>query len=318
MARLINNITDLKRHIIVSATFDFAKVLPFAKRVERKIILDLIGQDQYDSIVVHTFVPEDTTPINQVKELLEEAVSNYSLLLAMPTINVLVTNSGTKLTENKEATNADWKDKRDLSRSLLKTYNEALDDAFQIMEENVADFPEWRDSKYYTIFKDLIVSQTTIFNDHFSINKNRQTFFALKPYMREVEDQYLKAMLGACTLDFLKTKSDVVTVLEAQELARKAIVALTVSMAADTGSFSFTETSFTVSTDQMPWEKTNLELSEEKLTRLRIRRQKAGEEYLKSLKKLIVANPLVFTCYEDKTETGITDKIIRKKSGLFL
>jgi hypothetical protein len=44
MARLINDIADLKRHIIVAATFDFAKVLPFAKRAERKIILDLLGQ----------------------------------------------------------------------------------------------------------------------------------------------------------------------------------------------------------------------------------------------------------------------------------
>ena len=317
MARIIKDITDLKRHIIVSATFDFAKVLPFAKRVERKIILDLIGQDQYDSIVVHTFVPENTDPINQVKELLEEAVANYSLLLALPTINVLITNSGTKTSENKEASNADWKDKRDLSRSLLKTYNEALDDAFQIMEENVADFPDWRDSKYYTVFKDLIVSQTTLFNDHFSINKNRQTFFALKPYMREVEDQYLKAMLGACTLDFIKAKSVNDIVLEAQEIARKAIVAFTVAKAAITGTFTFTDSSFMIASDQMPWEKQS-ELSKEDRNDLKKDRQNAGEEYLKSLKKLIVANPLVFTCYEDKTESGITDKLIRKKSGLTL
>jgi hypothetical protein len=315
--RLINDIADLKRHIIVSATFDFNKVLPFAKRVERKIILDLIGQDQYDSIIVHTLVPENTAPINQVKELLEEAVSNYSLLLAMPTINVLITNSGIKTSENKEATNADWKDKRDLSRSLLKTYNEALDDAFQIMEENVTDFPEWRDSKYYTIFKDLIVSQTTIFNDHFSINKNRQTFFALKPYMREVEDQYLKAMLGAETLALLKTKSEVTIINQAVDIAQKAIVAFTVAKAAITGTFTFTDSSFTIASDQMPWEKQN-ELSKEDRNDLKKDRQNAGEEYLKSLKKLIILYPLMFPAYQDKTESGITDKIIRKKSGLFL
>lgn len=317
MARLINNITDLKRHIIVSATFDFLKVLPFAKRVERKLILDLIGQDQYDTIVVHTFVEGNTAPINQVKELLEEAVANYSLLLALPTINILITNGGTKTTETTQSKDADWKDKRDLSRSLFKTYNEALDDAFQIMEENVADFPEWRDSKYYTVFKDLIVSQTIIFNDHFNIQKNRLTFFALKPYMREVEDQFLKAMLGICTLDFIKTKSTDPIVMEAQELAQKAIVALTVAKACVTGSFSFTESSMTVSSDQLPWEKQQ-ELSKEDRRDLMIARQNAGEEYLKSLKKLIVANPTIFTCYQDKIETGINNKIIKNKSGLFL
>lgn len=315
--RLINDIADLKRHIVVSATFDFAKVLPFAKRVERKIILDLIGQDQYDSIVVHEFVAENTAPINQVKELFEEAVANYSLLLAMPTINILITNSGTKTSENKEAVNADWKDKRDLNRSLLKTYNEALDDAFQIMEENVADFPDWQASKYYTIFKDLLVQQTMTFNDHFSIQKNRQTFCALKPYIREVEDQYFKAMLGAETLALIKSKSTEDVILEAQELAQKACVAFTVAKAAITGTFSFTDSSFVVASDQLPWEKQS-ELSKEDRNDLKKDRLLAGEEYLKSLKKLVVANPTIFPAYQDKTELGINAKIIKKKSGLFL
>lgn len=317
MARLINNIADLKRHIIVSATFDFLKVLPFAKRVERKIILDLIGREQYDTIIAHTLVADSDEPIDLVKELLEEAVANYSLFLAMPTINILITNSGTKTSENKEASNADWKDKRDLSRSLLKTYNEAIDDAFQIMEENTTDFPEWVASKYYTVFKELIVSQTSIFNDHFSIQKNRQTFLSLKPYMREVEDQYFKAMLGAETLILLKTKSTDPIILEAQELAQKAVVAFTVAKAALTGTFTFTDSSFTVSSDQLPWEKQS-ELSKEDRNDLKADRQKAGEEYLKSLKKIVVANPTLFPAYQDKTEKGITDKIIKKKSGLFL
>jgi hypothetical protein len=316
--RLINNISDLKRHIIVAATFDFEKVIPFSRRAERKMILELIGQVQYDLIVIHPLDVESSEPIDQVKLFLEEAIANYSLFMAMPTINVLITNSGTKTSESKEASNADWKDKRDLNRSLLKTYNEALDSAFQIMEENIADFEAWRDSKYYTVFKNLIVAQTETFNLYFNIQKSRQTFVACKPSMREVEEQYLIAMLGDATLIFLKKTSADILVTRAQQLAQKAIVALTVAKIADTGTFSFTETSFTVSTDQMPWEKTNLELSEEKLARLRKAKQTAGEEYLKALKKLIVANPLIFTTYQDKTETGITPKIIKKKSGLFL
>jgi hypothetical protein len=315
--KLINDIVDLKRHIIVSANFDFAKVLPFAKRVERKIILDLIGQEQYTVIANLPLDPTNTKRIYQVKELLEEAVANYSLFLAMPTINILITNSGSKTTENKEASNADWKEKRDLNRSLLKTYNEALDDAFQIMEENVSEFPAWVASKYYTVFKDLIVQQTIAFNDHFSIQKNRQTFCALKPALREVEDQYFKAMLGTETLNLLKTKTTDPIILSAQELAQKACVAFTVAKAALTGTFAFTDSSFTIISDQLPWEKQS-ELSKEDRNDLKKDRQKAGEEYLKSLKKIVVANPTLFPSYQDKKEKGITDKLIRKKSGLFL
>ncbi|MEO8532854.1 MAG: DUF6712 family protein [Flavobacterium sp.] len=317
MARLINDKTDLKRHIILSATFDFEKVLPFAKRVERNLILDLIGQEQYDSIIIHVFDPDSNAPINKVKELLEEAVAYNAMFLAMPTLNVLITNSGSKSTENKESVTADWKDKRDLNRSLVKTYNEALDYAFQIMEENVSDFPEWEESKYYTVFKDIIVQETSQFNEHFSIKKNRQTFLALKPYMREIEDQYLRGMLGECTLDFIKSRSIDPIVLRAQQEARKAVVAFTVAKAAITGTFEFTDSSFTIASDQLPWEKQQVLAKEDRID-LKSDRENAGEEYLKSLKKIIVDNPLVFTCFEDKIEKGITDKIILKKSSLFL
>jgi hypothetical protein len=315
--KLINSIDDLKRHIIVSATFDFEKVIPFAKRVERKIILDLIGREQYDTIVDHKSVYEGSSTMDQVKELLEEAVANYSLFLAMPTINILITNSGTKTSTTTNSENADWKDKRDLNRSLLKTYNEALDDAFQLMEENIEEFPDWEESKYYTVFKNLIVQHTAQFNDHFSIQKNRQTFVALKPYMREIEDQYLKGMLGPETLALLKTKSEITIVNEAIEFTQKAIVAFTVAKAAITGTFSFTDSSFTVASDQLPWERQS-ELSKEDRNDLKADRQLAGEEYLKSLKKLIIANRTVFPAYEDKAEKGITEKVIQKKSGLFL
>jgi hypothetical protein len=60
------------------------------------------------------------------------------------------------------------------------------------------------------------------------------------------------------------------------------------------------------------------ELSKEDRNDLKADRQLAGEEYLKSLKKLILTNPTIFPAYQDNKEKGITDKIIRKKSGLFL
>lgn len=316
--RLINTIEDLKRHIVVSASFDFKKVLPYSKRAERKIVLGLIGREQYDTIVVHPFVPDNNEPINLVKELFEEAVSNYSLILALPTIDLLITNSGTVNVENTESSKADWRDKRDLKRSLLKTYTEALDDAFLIMESNADDFAEWKDSNFYTVFTNSIVRHTETFDKNFSIQKNRATFLALKPYMEEVEEQYLISMLGDCTLDFLKKESTNLIVLRAQNLAQKAVVALTVAKVANTGTFAFTETSMTVVFDELPWERVKLELDADKLEKLKSARQKAGEEYLKKLKKLIKENQQIFDCYVDKEEVGIGSKLILKKSGLTL
>lgn len=317
MAKLINTVEDLKKHIVLSATFDFKKVLPYAKRAERKIMINLIGREQYDVIVAHTYDEDSIEPINEVRNLFEEAVCNYAMFLAFPTLNVLITNSGAKQVENSESTPASWSDKVDLNRSLVKTYTEALDDAFKEMESNPEDFAAWSGSEFYTVFKDLIVSQTKDFNQYFNINNNRYTFIALKPMMREVESQYLVSMLGECTLDFLKEKSNEAIVLKAQQIATQAVVALTVAKTAENGAFTFTEASMSYVMDVLPWEKKN-QLSDEKIDRLMKARQTAGEEYLKQLKKWIVANPEKFTCYEDKKEKGLDEKIIRMKSGLFL
>ncbi|UOX35313.1 hypothetical protein LXD69_07280 [Flavobacterium sediminilitoris] len=318
MAQLINTIEDLKKHIVVSASFDFKKVLPYTKRAERKYIISLIGREQYDSIIIHPYDEDSDAPINLVKLLIAEAAAHFSLLLALPVINLQITNHGLKTTENKDASPADWKDVRDLKRSLIETANEALDSAFEIMEENTADFSEWVASDHYTIFKEGIVRHTKTFNDLFNIGNSRKTFLALKPYMTEVEERFILTMLGQCTLDFLKTSSTDSVVLRSQKLLQMAVVSFTISKAAVAGTFSVTQSSLVVSSEELPWERNKMELDEAKLERLRKDRENSGNEYLKKLKKIIVDNPTIFVCYEDKTEVGLANKIQKLKTGLAL
>lgn len=318
MGQLITNIADLKKHLTVSANFDFNKVLPYTKRAERKFIESQIGYEQLQLICDHAIVEDSQEPMDRVKFLLEEAAANYAFWLAVPFINLQITNFGIKTSETKQSENADWKDINDLKRSLLYTANEAIDAALEIMEGATVDFPEWRDSQYYTVFADFIVRHTSTFNTYFDIQNNRKTFLSIKPYMYEVEEQYLLPMLGKCTLDFCKTTSIVPEVLRVQELLKMATVALTVSKVALTGKFLFTSTSFILQTEEMPWEKSKLELSPENQEKLCIDRENAGLEYLKKIKKILLENPTIFNCYEDKVEAGLTEKIITKKSHLSL
>jgi hypothetical protein len=318
MAQLINSIADLKKHLTVSANFDFNKVLPYTKRAQRKFIESQIGHEQLQAICAHVIDENSQEPMDRVKFLLEEAAANYAFWLAVPFINLQITNFGIKTTETKQSEDASWKDIRDLKRNLLETANEAIDSALEIMEGSTSVFTIWRDSQYYTVFADFIVRHTQTFNQYFDIQNNRKTFISIKPYMYEVEEQYLLPMLGKCTLDFVKTTSIVPEVLRVQELLKMAVVALTVSKVALTGKFLFTATSFLIQTEEMPWEKSKLELTPENQEKLRCDRENAGLEYLKKVKSILVENPTIFDCYEDKVESGLTEKIITKKSHLFL
>jgi hypothetical protein len=86
--------------------------------------------------------------------------------------------------------------------------------------------------------------------------------------MREVEDQYLKAMLDQ-KLTLIKTASVENIVIEAQELAKSNHLQKLKLQSQET--FTFTDSSFTVASDQM--EKTS-ELSKEDRNDLKADRQR--------------------------------------------
>lgn len=318
MANLIDTIGKLQAHITVSGTFDFDLVLPYCKRAERKFIVPEVFYDQYIVFTEHDLVEESNEPIDRVVLLLQEASANFGLLLAVPFLNLQITNYGLKTTKTTQSENADWKDIRDLKRYLLETANEALDDALQIMEDNATDFSDWKNSEVFTYFKSSLVRHTREFQEGFDICNNRKTFRSLKNYMKEVEEQYFLPMLGKPTLNLIKEVSANETMIRVQELCRLGMVALTVAKVAVTGKFSFTATSFIIKTDELPWEKSKIELTPENQENLRKDRQNAGQEYLKKIKKTILENPTLFPDYVDDEEKPISTKIINKKSHLFL
>lgn len=315
MAKLITDLEDLKAHVTVSATLDLKKIQPYAKRAERKLIISVIGKESFEEICDDE---SESGVVSEVRFLLQEAVANYAIYLAAPYLNLLISNSGFKKTENTKSESADWKDIKDVKRDLLETGSEALDAAIELMEEHEYLFETWTESKYYTVFKSFLVNKTQTFNEFFDIKNNRRTFLALKPIMSEVEEQYLLPMLGKCTLDFVKTKSDNEAVVRVQDLLKRAVVALTVAKVAVTGRFLLTASSLMVIVEELPWERTKLELSPDNQNKLRTDRQNAGEEYLKLAKKIIKDNPSVFDCYEDRVNEGLEKRIVVKKSHISL
>lgn len=318
MGVLISTKEILTRHLTVAANFDHNKILPYAQKEERKHIIPQITFAQYNTLIAHALDINSDLPIDRVKFLLEEASAFYSLLAAIPFLEIQITNFGINKATTSQSQPTDWKDIRDLKRYCLETANRAMDDALQIMEDNASDFNDWKTSDVFTVLKSNIVRHTNEFQGGFDINSNRKTFLSLQSTMKEVEEQYFLPMLGKPTLDFIKEVSADETVQRVQELCRLGVSALTVAKVAVTGKFLFTSTSFQIKTEELPWDKSKLELSEANQKALMEDRQNAGEEYLKKIKSIILANPTLFPLYEDNIEAGISTKTINKKSHFFL
>jgi hypothetical protein len=220
-----------------------------------------LGFVQFNTTAALVANEESNAAIHRVKILLQEASAYYALWYALPFINLQITNFGIKTTNTTSSDNADWKDLRDLKRYCVTTADEAVDAALEIMEANPGEFPGWTASDAFTVFNKQLVRHTKEFQAGFDICNSRKTFLSVQSAMKEVEEQYLLSLIGKTTLDLLKDVSVNETVLRTQELCRLAIVALTVAKVATTGKFVFTATSFQLKSEELPWEKTKLDLT---------------------------------------------------------
>lgn len=300
---LINNLKDFEKYILVDSDFDDERLLIFSKKAERKI-KNLIGKEQYEVFL-------NMTTEDEVKDLLCSAVAQLGLLLAMPAINIRIATSGVFTSDSSNTKDPEWWKVRDLHNNLREDAFSCIDEALKEMELNPATYDKFIKSDNYTVIKELIVTNASDFNRYFNINNSRLTYLGLTPFIRECIDEYVRGWLGNCLNDIPAT----IKGKELLELLKKALVALTVAKAAETGSFSFLNNTLVVKWEQMPWEKSE-KVTDKQLDKLMNSRLEAGMNYLTQAKNLIKENPTDFPCYvEDNKRSSL---ILKKKSGLFL
>lgn len=301
---LITTKEEFVKYIILDSDIDISKLLIFSKKAEFKI-KKLIGTAQYDE-----FVSMQTD--NEVKDLFCTAVAQFGLLLSLPSLKLRINNSGIFTTETTNSRPSEWWEIRDLHRNLRNIASGSIDDALEIMEEDPGTYPLFIQSPNYTVIKGVIVTRAGIFQKYFNITNSRLTYLGLLPYLRECIDQYLAPWMGDCLNDIPDTDQGK----KLRELLQKALVALTVAKAAETGSFSFENDTLVVKWEQLPWEKSE-KVSKENLNDLKSSRLNAGLHYLSQAKKLISENPADFPCYQDINKKP-DPVILVRKSGLFL
>lgn len=279
---LINTLFEFNQHVTVSTDFEDERFLKYTKRVERNLI-KIIGKNKYDEIVA---LPDD----QEEKELLQDYVANKGLSSALSGFALNITNFGIFSNEVSEAQKADWRDKKDLNRDLLKFAFDALDSALDII--GITN----------TNLDGLFVTTLAQFERAFSLNGSYQTFLSLIPFMREAQDEYLNSVLGNCAdYNFPGVQMDYI---------RAAIVNLTVSKAAVSGSFLFESNSVLLRIEVLPWEKIE-KVEQKSLEEFKINRFNVAMGYLKELQAFIKTLP----CYQEKE---FVSKIQKKQSGLFL
>ncbi|HSD07905.1 DUF6712 family protein [Flavobacterium sp.] len=288
---ILDTTADLKKYVSLAQSFQFEDFEPYITKAVNAFTKKYVGN-------LHVFLKDEfNTPDihfelkNEAREHLRNAIANFGYFIYLPYASVQMDSSGISVVNNDQRKNAEWWQIKDIRRELLRSGHEAMDYLLEILEKNPDVFPDWT-AEFGTENKKLMVHNTATFNEYYHIFNSRQTFLALQPSIRQIEDQYLKTMLCPELIEHLKTDVSGVT-LEVKTEIQKAIVAFTVAKVANVGLFLLDENGLRVNFETLvdgKKESTSYGKTADQLSKLVEEQTNNGIQYLGVAKELIEIN----------------------------
>jgi len=285
----------LQEYIAVRNDFVIEDLKPFKRQALREYVKPFVGK--LDTELASPATGENAEIKNEARELLEETVACFSFYLGAPELALQISGSGISVAETTNYKKANTFEKNEFQRNLLRRAHTSLDALLLILEDNASLFSSYT-AELQDINKELIVNSTQVFNQYYNIHNSRQTYLALKPFIRRVEDQYLSSWLCSEFITELKQPQTNLSYKNAKLLLQKATVAFTVSKAVLEGLFILDQNGIHLKFDTLEYEKTatntNLKINDF-LMRTSKQQELAGEEYLRQVSKYLIANKEAFT-----------------------
>jgi hypothetical protein len=292
---ILDTTVDLKKYISIAESFQFPDFEPYITKAVNAFTKKYVGN-------LHILLKDESqTPDihfelkNEAREHLRNAIANFGYFIYLPFASVQMDSSGISVVNNDQRKNAEWWQLKDIRRELLRSGHEAMDYLLALLEKNPDVFPDWT-TEFGTINKQLMVHNTATFNEYYHIFNSRQTFLALQPSIRQVEDQYLKTMLCPELVAHLKTDVSGITN-EVKAEIQKAIVAFTVAKVANVGLFLLDENGLRVNFETLidgRKESVSYGKPSDQTSKLVEEQINNGTQYLSVARELIETNITVF------------------------
>lgn len=306
---ILETTEDLKKYVSVAQSFEFKDFEPYITKAVNGFTKKYLG-NLHVYLKDESGAPDTAFEIkNEAREHLRNVIANFGMFTYFPFMSVMLDSSGATEVKNDQRQTVSWGREKDMRRELLRSGHEAMDYLLEILEKNPQVFVDWT-AEFGTINKKLLVHNTATFNEYYHIFNSRQTFLALQPSIRQVEDQYLKTMLCPELIEHLKTDVSGIS-LEVKTEIQKAIVAFTVAKVANVGLFLLDENGLRINFDILidgRKESISSGKTADQLSKLVEEQSNNGSQYLTVARDLITANIAEFTQCESplkkSTSTG--------------
>lgn len=289
---IISSTNDIKKHVAIAASLQFPDIEPYIGQAVDQFTYRYVGPLQ-ETLAEEAPAGPDKANIDRARHLLQNALSNFALFIYVPMGSIMFDSSGMSNADNDKRTPITWQQANDIRRGMLTAGHTAMDLLLSHLEEYKDLFPEWRDSQYYTQTKELLVNSTRVFDMAYHIYDSRQTYLALIPSMRQVEDKYIDTLLCPELISHLKEQEYEGVKGKVKTYLQKAVVAFTVAKVANEGFFLISGSGLRLKFDSLSTDR--VQPVDAAFLKSTTEAQEAnGRNYLSLAKKLIIDNPAEF------------------------
>lgn len=198
---LFKTIQEIASYVTISNASS-SSGLPKQRGAEEDYILPVLGNDLFASLQTQV----TTGPITDT-DLLDKVRAALAFLIyykELPLMHTIITESGLRTVTNDKVQGA-YRYQYEATRQYLENEGlSGLEKLYEYLMANQETFPTWQSSEAFTRLNKNLIKTGKDFSSYYYLFQPHRTFFALQPVMQEVEDFYVKSIIGDTFFSFLK------------------------------------------------------------------------------------------------------------------
>ena len=301
---------EIKNFLPQNAAFEMQQISSFITDTEDTLIVDAIGQAQYDLLHAAYSNANISGALEKLLKKVRRPLANYAYYKYIPFAQLTFSASGIHIEVNEQKRSAFPEMIEKLEDACIEGANTGIENLLKWMEANKADYAAWTGSTAYTVFKECFINTATEFSDHFNIGNSRRTFLALKGTMKKVEEFSIKPILCSTLFDAIKVEIKSGTVSPSNtallNFIKPAVALLTGARALTMPNIEFTSDGCQLAaTRDRPPLKPRPAAPADKIGAMQLAAQTDAQVYLKQLNDYLYANADTYptwkssSCYID-------------------
>lgn len=180
--------------------------LPKQRLAEDEFIKPVIGDVLFAGLQDQV----TTGPVTQV-DLLDKVRLPLAFLAyykELPLIHTIITDSGLRNVTNDKIQGAYRYQYENVLQHLENEGLAGLERLFEFLMANQGDYTDWVSSTAYARLNKNLIKTGIDFTKYYYLFQPNRTFFALQPVMQEVEDLFIKSIMGDTFFTYLKNVAD--------------------------------------------------------------------------------------------------------------